>query len=199
MLVRRTPHQTQMVVMEGALVVEHYVARSDRLSLAGNVYVGRVCNVLPGMEAAFVDFGESKNGVLYAGDVAIDANGDGGRKRRIEQALKVGDDVLVQVVKDAMGHKGARLTNQVSLPGRYLVLAPNSDMRGISRRLPDDERERLRRMVTDLKPKGFGVIVRTAAQGATRDEIKADIDRLPRGVGLHQRAAFNGEISDPFV
>ena len=178
MLVRRTPHQTQMVVMEGALVVEHYVARSDRLSLAGNVYVGRVRNVLPGMEAAFVDFGESKNGVLYAGDVAIDANGDGGRKRRIEQALKVGDDVLVQVVKDAMGHKGARLTNQVSLPGRYLVLAPNSDMRGISRRLPDDERERLRRMVTDLKPKGFGVIVRTAAQGATRDEIKADIDRL---------------------
>ena len=177
MLVRRTPHQTQIVVLEGALLVEHYVARSDRVSLAGNIYMGRVRNVLPGMEAAFIDFGEAKNGVLYAGDVAVDPS-SGKRRARIEKALKVGDEVLVQVVKDAMGHKGARLTNQISLPGRYLVLAPDSDMRGISRRLPEEERERLRRIVADLRPKGFGVIVRTAAHGASREEIKADIERL---------------------
>ena len=178
MLVRRTPHQTQIVVLEGALLVEHYVARSDRRSLAGNTYLGRVRNVLPGMEAAFIDFGEAKNGVLYAGDVAVDPNENGGRRPRIEKALSVGDEIPVQVVKDAMGHKGARLTNQISLPGRYLVLAPDSDMRGISRRLPDDERERLRRLVAELRPKGFGIIVRTAAAGATREDLQADIQRL---------------------
>jgi ribonuclease E len=177
MLVRRTPHQTQIVVLEGALLVEHYVAREGRRSLVGNIYLGKVRNVLPGMEAAFIDFGESKNGVLYAGDLL--ASGDnGGRRSRIEKALKVGDEVLVGVVKDAMGHKGARLTNQISLPGRYLVLAPRSDIGGISRRLPDEERERLREIVSGLKPKGFGLIVRTAAAQATRAEIKADIDRL---------------------
>jgi len=178
MLVRRTPHQTQIVVLEGAVLVEHYVARSARRSLAGNTYLGKVRNVLPGMEAAFVDFGEAKNGVLYAGDVAIDPRENGKRKPRIEKALKVGDEVLVQVVKDAMGHKGARLTNQVSFPGRYLVLAPDSDMRGISRRLPEEERERLRRLVADKRPEGYGIIVRTAAEGATAEEVKADIDRL---------------------
>ncbi len=178
MLIRRTEHQTQIVVLEGATLVEHYLARSDRRSLAQNIYLGKVRNVLPGMEAAFVDFGESKNGVLYAGDVQVDTKENGGRQPRIEKALKVGDEILVQVVKDAMGSKGARLTNQVSLPGRYLVLAPGSDMRGISRRLPDIERERLRRLITDLRPKGFGVIVRTAAQEATKAEIKEDIDRL---------------------
>jgi len=179
MLVRRTPHQTQIVVLEGALLVEHYVARSDKRSLAGNTYLGKVRNVLPGMEAAFIDFGESKNGVLYAGDVAVGPTESGkGRRPRIEKALSVGDEVLVQVVKDAMGHKGARLTNQVSLPGRYLVLAPESDMRGISRRLPDAERERLRQLVAELKPKGYGIIVRTAAAGATREDLQADIARL---------------------
>jgi len=177
MLVRRTPHQTQIVVLEGALLVEHYVTRSNRKSLAGNIYKGKVRNVLPGMEAAFIDFGEPKNGVLYAGDIQVDSS-SGRRRPRIEKALQVGDEVMVQVVKDAMGHKGARLTNQISLPGRYLVLAPNSDMRGISRRLPDPERERLRRIVSDLRPKGFGVIVRTAAEGASRTEIKGDIERL---------------------
>ena len=177
MLIRRTPHQTQIVVLEGALLVEHYVARSDRKSLAGNIYLGKVRNVLPGMEAAFVDFGEAKNGVLYAGDVQADP----GQRRpapRIEKALKVGDEVLVQVTKDAMGTKGARLTNQVSLPGRYLVLAPDSEVRGISRRLPDPERERLRRLVADLSPEGFGVIVRTAAEEASEDELRADVERL---------------------
>jgi ribonuclease E len=181
MLIRRTPHQTQIVVLEGALLVEHYVARSDRKSLAGNVYLGKVRNVLPGMEAAFVDFGEAKNGVLYAGDVQVDPRTNGGRHPRIEKALKVGDQVLVQVSKDAMGSKGARLTNQVSLPGRYLVLAPDSEMRGISRRLPDLERDRLRRLVADLSPEGFGVIVRTAAEAASEQELRADVERL-RGV-----------------
>ncbi|MFQ5948255.1 MAG: ribonuclease E/G, partial [Acidimicrobiia bacterium] len=178
MLVRKTPHQTQIVVMEGALLVEHYVARSDRQSLAGNVYLGKVRNVLPGMEAAFVDFGEPKNGVLYAGDIRVDGDENGRRRPRIEKALKVGDEVLVQVVKEAMANKGARLTNEISLPGRYLVLAPNSDMNGISRRLPEPERERLRRVMNDLGPDEFGVIARTAAAGATEDEIKADIERL---------------------
>lgn len=175
MLVRRTPHQTQLVVLEGALLVEHYVAREDRRSLAHNIYVGKVRNVLPGMEAAFVDFGEPKNGVLYAGDVAVP---DGKRRPRIEQVLKVGDEILVQVVKDAMGHKGARLTNQISLPGRYLVLSPDSDMRGISRRLPEEERERLRDIIAGIRPKGFGVIVRTAAQGASEEDLRQDIERL---------------------
>jgi ribonuclease E len=178
MLIRRTPHQTQIVVLEGALLVEHYVARSDRKSLAGNVYLGKVRNVLPGMEAAFVDFGEAKNGVLYAGDVQTDPRSNGGRHPRIEKALKVGDEVLVQVSKDAMGTKGARLTNQVSLPGRYLVLAPDSEIRGISRRLPDIERDRLRRLVAELGPEGFGVIVRTAAEQATEEELRADVERL---------------------
>jgi ribonuclease E len=178
MLVRKLPHQTQIVVLEGPVLVEHYVARSDKQSLVGNVYLGKVRNVLPGMEAAFIDFGAGKNGVLYAGDVnyaEIDLNG---KPKRIESALEPSDSVLVQVVKDAMGHKGARLTNQISLAGRYLVLAPDDDVRGISRRLPDDERRRLREVVAEFRPERMGVIVRTAAEGASRDDIKADIDRL---------------------
>ena len=178
MLVRKSPNQTQIVVLEGPVLVEHYVARSDRKSLVGHVYVGKVRNVLPGMEAAFIDFGEGKNGVLYAGDVNYAEHELNGKPRRIENALKTGDPVLVQVVKDAMGHKGARLTNQISLAGRYLVLAPSEEVRGISRRLPDDERRRLREIVGDLRPEGTGIIVRTAAEGATREDIKGDIDRL---------------------
>lgn len=178
MLVRRSPQQTQIVVLEGPVLVEHYVARSDRRSLVGNVYVGKVRNVLPGMEAAFIDFGEGKNGVLYAGDVNYSEYDLSGKQKRIENALKPGDSVLVQVVKDAMGHKGARLTNQISLAGRYLVLAPDESVRGISRRLADDERRRLREAVGELRPEGTGIIVRTAAEGATHDDIKGDIDRL---------------------
>ncbi len=176
MLVRVLPHQTQVVVLEGPVLVEHYVAKESTLSLAQNVYLAVAKNVLPGMEAAFLDFGEEKNGVLYAGDVKADPKH--GRNARIEQMLSQGDRALVQVVKDAMGHKGARLTGQVSLPGRYLVLQPESDAQGISRRLPDDERRRLREIVNELKPAGFGVIVRTAAAHATREEIRADIERL---------------------
>ena len=178
MLVRKSPHQTQIVVLEGPVLVEHYVARSDRKSLVGNVYLGRVRNVLPGMEAAFIDFGEGKNGVLYAGDVNYAEFDLGGKPKRIENALKAGDSVLVQVVKDAMGHKGARLTNQISLAGRYLVLAPDESVRGISRRLPDEERRRLREVVAAVKPAGTGIIVRTAAEGATEDDIKGDIESL---------------------
>ncbi len=178
MLVRSMPHQTQIVVLEGPVLVEHYVARSDKRSLVGNIYLGKVRNVLPGMEAAFIDFGGGKNGVLYAGDVNYDAYEMNGKPKRIESALEPGDSVLVQVVKDAMGHKGARLTNQVSLAGRYLVLAPDAQVRGISRRLPDEERRRLRELVAEFRPEGMGVIVRTAAEGATPEDIKSDIDRL---------------------
>lgn len=177
MLVRVLPHQTQVVVLEGPVLVEHYVARESTLSLAQNVYLAVAKNVLPGMEAAFLDFGEEKNGVLYSGDVKPDV-AKYGRNARIEQMLNQGDRVLVQVVKDAMGHKGARLTGQISLPGRYLVLQPDSDAQGISRRLPDEERRRLREIVNELKPAGYGVIVRTAAASATREEIRTDIERL---------------------
>ncbi|HEX9977072.1 MAG TPA: Rne/Rng family ribonuclease [Acidimicrobiia bacterium] len=181
MLVRRTPYQTQIVVLEGALLVEHYVARSDRPSLTHNIYLGRVRNVLPGMEAAFVDFGEPKNGVLYAGDIQADPK-DGRHRTRIEKALKVGDEVLVQVVKDAMGHKGARLTNEINLSGRYVVLDPNVEKPSVSRRLSDAERERLRDIAREISDElgldQFGVIVRTAAEGTSKDEIRADIERL---------------------
>jgi len=175
MLVRVLPHQTQIVVLEGAVLVEHYIARSDKGSLVGSVYLGKVRSVLPGMEASFADFGAPKNGVLYVGDLQRDP---GKRRPRIEEVLSKGDEVLVQVVKDAMGHKGARLTNQISLAGRYLVFVPNSDAHGISRRLPDEERNRLRNIVRDIKPEGGGVIVRTAAKGATRAQIRADLTRL---------------------
>ena len=179
MVVRRTPHQTQIVVLEGALLVEHYVARSDRPALTDNIYVGKVRNVLPGMEAAFIDFGEPKNGVLYAGDLKV---GKDGRRPRIEKALKVGDEVLVQVVKDAMGHKGARLTNEVSLSGRFVVLDPNVTSPSVSRRLADAERDRLkeihRQVTAEMDLGDFGMILRTASEGATKVEIAADIERL---------------------
>ena len=192
MLVRVLPHQTQVVVMEGPVLVEHYVARSDRTSVVGNVYLGKVRNVLPGMEAAFVDFGEPKNGVLYAGDIQHDPAKHGKKRPRIEEALGKGDEVLVQVVKDAMGEKGARLTNQISLPGRYLVLVPNSDVQGISRRLPDDDRQRLRDIIRDVKPDGYGVIVRTAAIAASKGEIRADIERLTNTWAVIQEAGKGG-------
>lgn len=179
MIVRTLPHQTQIVVLEGPLLVEHYVTQTDRRSLIGNIYLGKVRNVLPGMEAAFIDVGTGKNGVLYAGDVQYDPEEFDGRSRpRIEHTLKAGAEVMVQVSKDAMGHKGARLTNEVSLAGRYLVLVPNSDSRGISRRLPDEERRRLRTLVEELRPEGYGLIVRTASEGASRDDLELDIKRL---------------------
>ncbi len=176
MLVRVLPNQTQVVVLEGPTLVEHFVANEESDSTAGNVYLAVVKNVLPGMEAAFLDFGAEKNGVLYAGDIKAPAGA--GKNPRIEDVLKNGDKVLVQVVKDAMGAKGARLTGEISMPGRYLVLVPDSDVMGISRRLPDDERHRLRDVIKGAKPKGFGVIVRTAAAGASEEDLEADIARL---------------------
>ncbi len=191
MLVRVKPHQTQVVILEGPVLVEHYVAKADQSSLVGNIYLGKVRNVLPGMEAAFVDFGAAKNGVVYASDVKVEP-GQGKRRLRIEEVLKEGDEILVQVVKDAMGAKGARLTGLPSLPGRYLVLVPDSDAQGISRRLPDDERTRLRQAISQVKPAGFGVIVRTAALHASAEEIAADIQRLTKAWESIQESAVGG-------
>jgi ribonuclease E len=178
MLVRVHRGQTQMVILEGPVLVEHYVAREDAGSVAGNIYLAKVRNVLPGMEAAFLDFGAAKNGVLYASDVASDSRSNGRQSKRIENVLTEGDEVLVQVTKDAMGAKGARLTGMPSLPGRYLVLVPDSDSIGISRRLPDEDRTRLREVINKVRPDGYGVIVRTAALHASAEELAADISRL---------------------
>ncbi len=191
MLVRVRPNQTQVVVLEGPTLVEHHVAAEETRSLAGNIYLAVVRNVLPGMEAAFLDFGESKNGVLYASDVKADPAVHG-RSPRIEDVLKNGDHILVQVVKDAMGSKGARLTAEVSMAGRYLVLVPASDVMGISRRLPDEERRRLRDVVKEARPKGFGVIVRTAANGASEAELAKDIEHLAAQWETVTKAAEGG-------
>jgi ribonuclease E len=181
MLVSANRTQTQIVIMEGPVLVEHYVAKDDTNSVAGNIYLAIARNVLPGMEAAFLDFGASKNGVLYASDVSAGSRRNGGKNgKRIEEVLKEGDKVLVQVTKDAMGAKGARLTGMPSLPGRYLVLVPDSDSVGISRRLPDDDRNRLRDVINQVRPKGYGVIVRTAALHASAEELAADISRLTK-------------------
>jgi ribonuclease E len=160
------------------VLVEHYVARNQDASLIGNVYLGRVQNVLPSMEAAFVDIGRGRNAVLYSGEVDWDAVETGNQPRRIELALKSGDRVLVQVTKDPVGHKGARLTSQISLPGRYLVYVPGGAMNGISRKLPDTERARLKRILKEVLPESSGVIVRTAAEGATEDQLTRDVQRL---------------------
>ncbi len=178
MVVRQQAQRTQIAVLEDNVLAEHYVNRSASTSMVGNVYLGRVQNVLPSMEAAFVDIGRGRNAVLYAGEVNWDAAGLVGQPKRIELALKSGDPVLVQVTKDPVGHKGARLTSQISLPGRYLVYVPGGSMTGISRRLPDKERSRLKRLLKDALPSGSGVIVRTAAEGATEDQLTHDISRL---------------------
>ncbi|RYV50265.1 Rne/Rng family ribonuclease [Pengzhenrongella frigida] len=178
MVVREIDGATQIAVMEDGVLVEHYVSRQAQASMAGNVYLGRVQNVLPSMEAAFVDVGKGRNAVLYAGEVNWDAAGLEGQPRRIEQALKSGDSVLVQVTKDPIGQKGARLTSQVTLAGRYLVYVPGGGMTGISRKLPDNERARLKKLLREIVPDTAGVIVRTAAEGASEDELRADITRL---------------------
>ena len=180
MAVRETPERTQIAVIEDSVVVEHYVARSEESSLIGNVYLGRVQNVLPSMEAAFVDIGRGRNAVLYSGEVDWEAASEAGvtGPRRIEAALKTGDSVLVQVTKDPIGHKGARLTSQISLPGRYLVYVPGGAMNGISRKLPDTERSRLKGILKKVLPESAGVIVRTAAEGATEEQLTTDVERL---------------------
>ncbi|WP_437384748.1 Rne/Rng family ribonuclease [Plantibacter flavus] len=178
MVVRSKNGKTQIGVLEDGVLVEHYVARSQEASLIGNVYLGRVQNVLPSMEAAFVDIGRGRNAVLYSGEVDWDKVETGNQPRRIELALKGGDKVLVQVTKDPVGHKGARLTSQVSLPGRYLVYVPNGSMNGISRKLPDTERARLKKILKEVLPENVGVIVRTAAEGATEEQLTLDVTRL---------------------
>lgn len=178
MVVRSKNGRTQIGVLEDGVLVEHYVARNQDASLIGNVYLGRVQNVLPSMEAAFVDIGRGRNAVLYSGEVDWDGVETGNQPRRIELALKPGDRVLVQVTKDPVGHKGARLTSQISLPGRYLVYVPGGSMNGISRKLPDNERARLKRILKEVLPESSGVIVRTAAEGATEDQLTRDVQRL---------------------
>lgn len=178
LIIRRSGERTQIAVLEDDVLVEHYVDRAAHKTYVGNVYLGRVQNVLPSMEAAFVDIGKGRNAVLYAGEVNWDAIGMEGQPRRIESALKSGQSVLVQVTKDPMGHKGARLTSQVSLPGRYLVYVPDGTMTGISRKLPDKERQRLKQILKKVMPENAGVIVRTAAEGASEEELERDISRL---------------------
>ncbi len=178
MLIRERDGLNQIAVIEDGLLVEHYVARHTQTTMVGSVYLGKVQNVLPSMEAAFIDLGKGRNAVLYAGEVNWDAAGLSGHPRRIEQALKAGDTVLVQVTKDPIGHKGARLTAQVTLAGRYLVLVPDGAMTGISRKLPDKERRRLKKLLKTIVPEGHGVIIRTAAEGATKEQLEADVNRL---------------------
>jgi ribonuclease E len=179
MVVRERTDRTQIAVLEDNVVVEHYVARAEESSLIGNVYMGRVQNVLPSMEAAFVDIGRGRNAVLYSGEVDWEAASEGEPgPRKIELALKTGDSVLVQVTKDPVGHKGARLTSQISLPGRYLVYVPGGSMNGISRKLPDTERARLKTILKKILPETAGVIVRTAAEGATEEQLTMDVERL---------------------
>ena len=179
MIVRGKDGRVQIGVLEDKVLVEHYVARADETSLIGNVYLGRVQNVLPSMEAAFVDIGHGRNAVLYSGEVDwASADLGANQPRKIENALKSGDRVLVQVTKDPVGHKGARLTSQISLPGRYLVYVPGNTMNGISRKLPDTERARLKKILKEVLPSGVGVIVRTAAEGATKEQLERDVKRL---------------------
>ena len=178
MVVRQRGDRTQIAVLEDDVLVEHYVNRTSHQSYVGNVYLGKVQNVLPSMEAAFVDIGKGRNAVLYAGEVNFDASGLEGQPKRIESALKAGQSVIVQVTKDPVGHKGARLTSQVSLPGRYLVYVPGASMTGISRKLPENERTRLKSILKKVTPEHAGVIVRTAAEGAAETELDLDITRL---------------------
>ncbi|MCP2278571.1 translation initiation factor IF-2 N-terminal domain-containing protein [Nocardia amikacinitolerans] len=172
------PTATQVAVLEDNILVEHFVTNTGQASMVGNVYLGKVQNVLPSMEAAFVDIGRGRNGVLYAGEVNWEAAGLGGKERKIEQALKPGDQVLVQVSKDPVGHKGARLTTQISLAGRFLVYVPGGTSTGISRKLPDTERKRLKEILRDIVPADAGVIIRTASEGVSEAELARDVERL---------------------
>ncbi len=200
MVVHVGPTATQIAVLEGRTLIEHYVSRpaDDATQIDGNIYLGRVQNVLPGMEAAFVDIGTPKNAVLYRGDLRYDDEeverpvsdegpkptrgrlGGAASDARIEQLLRTGQSVICQVTKNPIGTKGARLTQEVSLPGRFVVLIPDSETYGISKRLGDDERRRLRKILDDVRPDGHGLIVRTAAEGASADELSRDVSRLLR-------------------
>ncbi|MFD8656850.1 Rne/Rng family ribonuclease, partial [Streptomyces mirabilis] len=196
MVVRQSGERTQIGVLEDNVLVEHYVNKEQSTSYVGNVYLGKVQNVLPSMEAAFIDIGKGRNAVLYAGEVNFEALGMANGPRRIESALKSGQSVLVQVTKDPIGHKGARLTSQVSLPGRYLVYVPEGSMTGISRKLPDTERARLKTILKKIVPEDAGVIVRTAAEGASEDELSRDVERLQAQWEDIQKKAKSGGSSN---
>jgi ribonuclease E len=178
MIIRQRENLAQIAVLEDDILVEHYVDRASAASLIGNVYLGRVQNVLPSMEAAFVDIGRGRNGVIYAGEIDWDYFGAEGQNRKVEKVLKSGQTILVQVTKDPVGAKGARLTNHVSIPGRYIVYAPGGHLSGISRKLPESERRRLKDILSDLVGEAASVIVRTAAEGASEDELVRDVNRL---------------------
>ncbi len=193
MAIRQRGETTQIAVLEDNVLVEHYVALASQNSIIGNVYIGRVQNVLPSMEAAFIDIGKGRNAVLYAGEVNWDLRDDKNQPRRIENALKPGQSVLVQVSKDPVGHKGARLTSQISLPGRYLVYVPGGGTSGISRKLPDTERNRLKNLLKDILPETAGVIIRTAAEGASEDELTRDVTRLTARWEDIEKKSKNGQ------
>ena len=198
MLVRQIADRTQIAIIEDDVMVEHYVNRNSNISYVGNVYLGKVQNVLPSMEAAFVDIGKGRNAVLYAGEVNWDAHGlSDTAPRKIEQVLKRGQSVLVQVTKDPIGQKGARLTSQISLPGRYLVYVPGGGMSGISRRLPDNERNRLKSILKNLIPDQAGVIIRTAAEGAPEAELERDVTRLKAQWDDIEKKASDSSTSAP--
>ncbi|WP_353650720.1 translation initiation factor IF-2 N-terminal domain-containing protein [Nakamurella sp. A5-74] len=189
MVVRERGDLAQVALLEDDVLVEHFVSRAGAASMIGNIYLGRVQNVLPSMEAAFVDIGRGRNAVLYAGEVNWDMTGLVGKARRIETALSSGDVVLAQVSKDPIGHKGARLTTQISLPGRFLVYVPGGGATGISRKLPDTERKRLKQILDRIVPDGAGVIIRTAAEGVSEDDLAADVERLKSQWETIQEAA----------
>ena len=196
MIITEHGDRDQIAVTENRDLVEHYVTRKGSTSMVGNIYLGKVQNVLPGMEAAFVDIGRGRNAVLYAGEVSYDEDVEGS-ERRIEKALKSGQNVLVQVTKDPFGGKGARLTGQVSIPGRYLVYVPDGGASGISRRLPEEERTRLRDIIKKVRPKKAGIIVRTAAEGASEEDLEADIERLKKTWESIRRKSKRGRAPRP--
>jgi ribonuclease E len=196
MVITERGERDQIAVLEEDVLVQHYVTRAGATSMVGNVYLGRVQNVLPGMEAAFVDVGRGRNGVLYAGEVNYSPEDIEGPAPRIEQLLKAGQAVMVQVTKDPMGGKGARLTANLSLAGRYLVLAPNQNLQGISRRLPEEARARLKTLLKRVKPPEHGVIVRTAAEGATEEALEADLRRLLEIWESIKKKATKGKAPD---
>ena len=196
MLITENGDRDQIAVVEDRDLVEHYVTRKGAGSMVGNIYLGKVQNVLPGMEAAFIDIGRGRNAVLYAGEVSYDEDVEG-QERRIERALKSGQSVLVQVTKDPIGGKGARLTGQVSLPGRYLVYVPDGGASGISRRLPEKERERLRDIIKRIRPKKAGIIVRTAAEGASEEALEEDLERLKKNWESIRRKSKRGRAPRP--
>ena len=170
--------RSRLALLENSEVAEVYIEKNRKKSIVGNIYIGRITNVLPGMSAAFVDIGVGKNALLYLQDLVLMEEGSHVRPRRISKALKQNDTIVVQVTKDPMSGKGARLTTYLSLPGRLMVYMPQSKRSGVSRKLPERERERLRRLAKEIKPGEGSTIIRTAAQKARKKDLEDDLDYL---------------------